>query len=94
MKKLLLPLFCLLVCMGCDQGYRNDRAEVKNLIYLIGDGMGLAQMCMLEVENDYASTAFTEAEHVSLITTRSANNRVTDSAAAGTALACGAKTNN
>ena len=94
MKKLLLPLFCLLVCMGCDQGYRNDRAEVKNLIYLIGDGMGLAQMCMLEVENDYAPTAFTEAEHVSLITTRSANNRVTDSAAAGTALACGAKTNN
>ena len=94
MKKLLLPLFCLLVCMGCDQGYRNDRAEVKNLIYLIGDGMGLAQMCMLEVENDYAPTAFTEAEHVSLITTRSANNRVTDSAAAGTALASGAKTNN
>ncbi|MBO5350345.1 MAG: alkaline phosphatase [Alistipes sp.] len=94
MMKHLLPLFCLLACIGCDQGYRNEGAEVKNLIYLIGDGMGLAQMTMLEIENDYASTAFSEAEHLALITTRSANNRVTDSAAAGTALACGAKTNN
>ncbi|MBR5465566.1 MAG: alkaline phosphatase [Alistipes sp.] len=94
MMKHLLPLFCLLACIGCGQNNRNDHAEVKNLIYLIGDGMGLAQMAMLEIESDYAPTAFTEAEHVSLITTRSANNRVTDSAAAGTALACGAKTNN
>ena len=94
MMKHLLPLFCLLACIGCDQGYRNEGAEVKNLIYLIGDGMGLAQMTMLEIENDYAPTAFSEAEHLALITTRSANNRVTDSAAAGTALATGSKTNN
>lgn len=94
MMKHLLPLFCLLACIGCDQGYRNDHAEVKNLIYLIGDGMGLAQMAMLEIENDYVPTAFSEADHVSLIATRSANNRVTDSAAAGTALASGTKTNN
>lgn len=94
MKKLLLPLFCFFACIGCCTGTSEQEPEVKNLIYLIGDGMGLAQVGMLEIENDYAPTAFSEAEHVALITTRSANNRVTDSAAAGTALACGAKTNN
>lgn len=94
MMKHLLPFFCLLACIGCDQGYRDEGAEVKNLIYLIGDGMGLAQMTMLEIENDYAPAAFSEAEHLALITTRSANNRVTDSAAAGTALATGSKTDN
>lgn len=94
MMKHLLPLFCLLVCIGCDRNTEPELPEVKNLIYLIGDGMGLAQVTMLEIENDYAPTAFSEAEHVTLVTTRSANNRVTDSAAAGTALATGHKTNN
>ena len=68
--------------------------EVRNLIYLIGDGMGLSHMAMLEIESDYEPTAFSRTEHLALITTRSANNRVTDSAAAGTALATGHKTNN
>lgn len=92
--KHLFSLFCFFACIGCCTGTSEQEPEVKNLIYLIGDGMGLAQVGMLEIENDYAPTAFSEAEHVALITTRSANNRVTDSAAAGTALACGAKTNN
>lgn len=92
--KHLFSLFCFFACIGCCTGTSEKEPEVKNLIYLIGDGMGLAQVGMLEIENDYAPTAFSEAEHVALITTRSANNRVTDSAAAGTALACGAKTNN
>ena len=64
------------------------------MILLIGDGMGLAQVSMLQIEQQYAPTAFDRAEGVALITTRSANNRVTDSAAAGTALATGHKTDN
>lgn len=68
--------------------------EVRNVIYLIGDGMGLAHVAMLQIEGGYAPTAFDRAQHVALVTTRSANNRVTDSAAAGTALATGAKTVN
>lgn len=95
MMKHLTTFFCLLLLAGCGTATDNDRPEpVKNLIYLIGDGMGLAQLSILEIENDYAPTAFSEAERVSLITTRSLNNRVTDSAAAGTALATGSKTNN
>lgn len=68
--------------------------EVRNLIFMIGDGMGLASVSLLQVENGYAPTAFDRAQQVALIVTRSANNRVTDSAAAGTALASGTKTDN
>ena len=60
---------------------------VQNLIYLIGDGMGLSHVSMLMLEEGYGTTAFDRAQNVALITTYSANNRVTDSAAAGTALA-------
>lgn len=77
---------------AADQPAATD--QVRNIIYLIGDGMGLAQVSMLQIENGYEPTAFNRAEHVALISTYSANNRVTDSAAAGTALAAGAKTNN
>ena len=94
MKK---SLFCFLttivvswfVCLDlCAQN------EVRNVIYMIGDGMGLAHMSMFEIENGYADNAFKRAERVALVSTMSANNRVTDSAAAGTALSSGEKTNN
>lgn len=65
----------------------------KNVILLIGDGMGLAQM--------YATYTYTggklnmlRCDQVALVTTFSANDYTTDSGAAGTALACGVKTNN
>lgn len=68
--------------------------EVRNLIYMIGDGMGLSHVAMMMIEGNYAPTAFDRMQNVALVTTWSANNRVTDSAAAGTALASGTKTDN
>lgn len=68
--------------------------EVKNIIYLIGDGMGLSSVSMMMVESGYDVTIFDKAENVALQKTYSADNRVTDSAASGTALASGYKTNN
>lgn len=68
--------------------------EVKNIIYLIGDGMGLASVSMMQLENNYEPTIFDRAENVALQKTYSLDNRVTDSAASGTALATGCKTNN
>ncbi len=67
--------------------------QVKNVIFLIGDGMGLAQMyvglvCNLEISN------FERFTNIGLSKTYSANDFTTDSAAGGTALACGVKTNN
>ena len=68
--------------------------EVKNIIYLIGDGMGLSSVSMMMVESGYEVTIFDKADNVALQKTYSADNRVTDSAASGTALATGYKTNN
>ena len=60
--------------------------EVKNIIYLIGDGMGLASASMMQLENNYEATIFDRADNIALQKTYSLDNRVTDSAAAGTAL--------
>ena len=92
MKKRFLTLAAcaLALCAACT----DREPEVRNVIYLIGDGMGLAQVSLLQVAEEYRPTAFDRAHNVALITTRSANNRVTDSAAAGTALSSGCKTRN
>lgn len=61
---------------------------------MIGDGMGLTHVSMLELENKYAPTSFDRADNIALTRTYSANNHITDSAASGTALATGYKTDN
>ena len=82
-------LLVAVLLSGCKQ-----EQEVKNLILLIGDGMGLAHVSLLEIDRQFEPTAFERADAVAFVATRSANNRVTDSAAAGTALATGEKVNN
>ncbi len=72
----------------------STESSPRNLIYMIGDGMGLSHVAMLLIEEPGRESAFEQMENVALITTHSANNRVTDSAAAGTALASGHKTDN
>lgn len=91
MRKIILILAAALA--GACTAPRGD-GEVRNVIFMIGDGMGLAHVSMLQIGNDFAPTSFDRAEGVALITTRSANNRVTDSSAAGTALSSGYKTAN
>ena len=71
-----------------------EAQEVKNIIYFIGDGMGLTSVSMMQLENNYEATIFDEADNIALQKTYSLDNRVTDSAASGTALATGFKTNN
>lgn len=95
-KRVSIWLFALLLAdvAMAQQSTARAEAPVRNLIFMIGDGMGLAHLSMLEIEGDYAPTAFDRAQSVGLVGTRSANNRVTDSAAASTALACGVKSNN
>ena len=93
MKKVLLFLaLCLLAAGRAAAAEPAD--SVRNVIYMIGDGMGLAHVSMLAIEGGYAPTAFDRAQGIALISTYSADNRVTDSAAAGTALATGSKTGN
>lgn len=83
----LIAIFTLIANIAVAQ-------EVRNIIYLIGDGMGLASVSMMQLENRYEPTIFDRADNIALQKTYSLDNRVTDSAASGTALATGQKTNN
>ena len=84
MKRLLIITALLSLCLGLFA-----IEPVKNVIFIIGDGMGLNQMCKLDSPNH-----FERANYIGLSKTYSASHKVTDSAAGGTALACGVKTNN
>lgn len=75
--------------------------QAKYVFYFIGDGMGVNQvngteMYLAEQEGRIGvkPLLFTSFPVASMATTFSATNSVTDSSAAGTALATGAKTYN
>ncbi len=68
-------------------------AKPKNIILLIGDGMGLTQISA----GMYANGKTLQLEKCTvtgLIRTQAANQLITDSAAGATAFSCGCKTNN
>lgn len=70
----------------------------KNIILLIGDGMSVAQVATTDAylgakEHQFLTTLnFENFEHQGLTTTYAEDRLITDSAAAGTALATGSKT--
>lgn len=70
-----------------------EKTQVKNVIYLIGDGMGFGAVSSLLLSED-SITGFELAPVIGLSETCSANNYATDSPAGGTALACGTRTKN
>jgi alkaline phosphatase len=75
--------------------YKTDQKElpVKNVILLIGDGNGLSQISSAVLANSGALSV-TQLKSIGFLKTQSADDFITDSAAAGTALATGEKTNN
>src|SRR5690554_293802 len=70
----------------------DSKPEVKNVILLIGDGMGVSQFYSGITAKKGLNME--KAQFVGLAKTYSASSYITDSAAAGTALASGTKTNN
>lgn len=89
----LLFLLLLAICAYAQQA--------KYVFYFIGDGMGVNQvqgteiyLAELEGKMGISPLLFTQFPYSTVATTNSATNRVTDSAAAGTALATGQKTKN
>ncbi len=79
-----------------DRAYPAVSPRVRNVILLIGDGMGLSQVMLARMKAMGAEGKLNMQllpVH-GLIRTHSADKLVTDSAAAGTALACGIKTKN
>lgn len=74
-------------------------AQAKYIFYFIGDGMGIGQVMAADlykttVAPERTQLLMTQFPVASLAITRSASSPVTDSAAAGTALATGHKTRN
>lgn len=65
----------------------------KNIILMIGDGMGLAQMYAAYTAS-CGTLHMAEFNQIALVKTFSASDYITDSGAGGTAIACGIKTNN
>lgn len=90
----LLSIGILLLGIGMLQdklAHPDETSEpVKNIIFIIGDGMGPNQINLV---GDSANN-FERAHSIGFSKTYSASHRVTDSAAGGTALACGVKTHN
>ncbi|WP_455169507.1 alkaline phosphatase [Aegicerativicinus sediminis] len=65
----------------------------KNIILLIGDGMGLSQVSSIYFDPNYTPN-FNRFHTIGLITVSSASELITDSAAAATSFASGEKTYN
>ncbi|HML74063.1 MAG TPA: Ig-like domain-containing protein [Anaerohalosphaeraceae bacterium] len=88
MKNAIAIMFMLLFLSPCVYA-----TPPKNVILFIGDGMGFQQVYAAEC---YAGSPmfFRSFPYQGQVTTRSADNAVTDSAAAGTAIATGIKVNN
>lgn len=96
MKRLKLSFLLILLSVCAVFGQ-----QAKYVFYFIGDGMGVNQVQgtelyrgELEGKVGISPLLFPEFPYATVATTFSATNRVTDSAAAGTALATGHKTKN
>ena len=96
---LLLPVVLFMLISGCN--VNNPEPKAKYVFLFIGDGMGLNQvystelyLAALENKHGNESLSFSNFPVQSYVTTFAANSLITCSAASGTALASGFKTNN
>ncbi len=91
----LLVALCsgLISCAPAKTAKVKSKNEIRNVILMIGDGMGLATLySAMSVSEQPLSIE--RCPETGLAETYSADNYITDSAAAGTALASGNKTKN
>ena len=75
------------------QNAENVTEKPRNIILMIGDGNGLAQISAARIANQ-GELSLTAIKDIGLVNTSSADDQVTDSAAGATAMATGVKTNN
>lgn len=89
-----LTLLSLLfsTCKVQDLAFEEGRTA-KNIIFLIGDGMGVPQISAALYSNDN-KLALEQFTHIGFHRTYSENDLITDSAAGATAFSCGQKTYN
>jgi alkaline phosphatase len=92
---LLLLIFgvSIISCASSERLAYKRTPEIRNIIFMIGDGMGTAATYAAMTVSD-SSLNIERCPVTGLQKTFSSDNYITDSAAAGTALASGEKTNN
>ena len=107
MKKI-LPLILIFILLSSITAEAKADTQIKNIVYMIPDGGGMAPFFLADyvkkpggLDEKFPSATPTPAENmfikdylIGAETTYSANSSVTDSAASGTALSSGYKTNN
>jgi len=89
---ILMMAFAIVSCTSSVNA-EQETAKPTNIIFLIGDGMGLSAVSTTLYYGDGVSE-FKEFKEIGLIRTSSASHKVTDSAASGTAMSSGKKTYN
>jgi len=80
-------------CFPSKKMSHKDIPEIRNIIFMIGDGMGLPAVYAAMTVSDHPLN-IERCNIIGLQKTFSSDNYITDSAAAGTALATGNKTKN
>lgn len=96
MKKISFIAIVLLGIISCNKVETLNHQQLKqpkNIILLIGDGMGVTQIYAAMSVSE-SSLTFEKFKHVGFHKTYSASDYITDSGAAGTALSTGIKTCN
>jgi alkaline phosphatase len=99
---LIVAVLSCSISFGIGERATQNNESAKNVILLIGDGMGFPQLTLARVEksnenlSEYSSDKLSmdSMEQTGYVSTFSANSFVTDSAPAATAMATGEKTNN
>lgn len=90
----LLAILLILTGFSCSSVKKIDqKQEVKNIILMIGDGMGLTHAYAAYTANR-GKLNLERAQYIGLSKTYSADSYETDSGAGGTALSTGEKTHN
>lgn len=104
-KRLFTAILLIAIVFTASE-YRSDAKKQKDekakyIFLFIGDGMGMGQVNLTDSYLSYKAgelggqqLSFTQFPYLALCSTYSTNRNITDSAAGGTAIACGEKTNN
>jgi alkaline phosphatase len=91
--KILILFSWITISCQDNRQIASEPVHPKNVILLIGDGMGLTQLQAAMTVNGN-SLNIERCTNIGLSKTSSASDYITDSAAGGTAISCGIKTNN
>lgn len=97
----MFAVLCVFLALGAISSCSKTEEPAKYIFLFIGDGMGTSHVDVTESYLSYKAgdpgagqLLMTKFPVFGTATTYSANSLVTDSSAAGTAIACGEKTNN